>query len=77
VRVFVSVTLCVLAACGRAGMDSADPEHQNLLPTATLVGVSPDQCVVELALVFPTEAVSDYGAPAAVGVRCGVLWCVE
>ncbi len=50
-------------------MDSADPEHLNLLPTATLVGVSPDQCVVELAVAFPSEAVSKYGAPAAVGVR--------
>ncbi len=58
-----------VAGCGecddfnKPGMDSASPQHQTLSPTATLVGVSGDQCAVTLALQWPSQAVVDYGAP--------------
>ncbi len=50
-------------------MDSANPQHLDVVPSATLVGVSQDQCQVTLAVTFPADIVSMYGAPAAAAVR--------
>ncbi len=48
------------------GMDSANPVHMAVVPTATVVSVSDDQCQVVLSLAFPAETISDYGAAATV-----------
>ncbi len=68
--VVTGVFLCL--ACGwvnAGGMDSANPEHLDVVPTASVIGVTADQCGVVLSLSLPEHLVGYYGAPAIIVVR--------